>query len=318
MVTWKFLALFAPLLISADLQNFTIYVSRSEVNAEVGDMVTLSVRPTSPVVSGFWKLGSSSIVTWTVEGSYLNVAYTKRNVHLLLNTSLLMRSVALADSGVYRVTMDSHNGQEATANITLNVFQKSVPLRVSAELSTINAEMEADVLLSVNMSGEVQSGNWTLNGWWLFYWHPSKHNTSYYHEIYLLHNGSLLLKSLNFDMEGIYVITLMSPIGAQATANITVNVFTSRKACTANNIILALLCLLALALILICAVYIQKKRMKHDLETFDPLAALCKGHHICFFITAVVTFCLIIICAAMVHKDSCMLGQRPALDFVAE
>ncbi|XP_078092382.1 muscle M-line assembly protein unc-89-like [Mustelus asterias] len=351
------------LISSVELQPFYLMVKKEEVNATVGDTVVLSARPSVPVSGGFWKFGTKSIVVWTVEAPYLNVAYTKRLVHLLDNTSLLMFSVTLADSGDYWVTMDSPRGDEATAKITLNVFPKPVPFSIAVKhreinttdgdtvvlsvspsqevkngswtfggkdvvmwegtvpeinvdyrrrvailaknslqlksvrasdtgeyrvamstdsgntstakiylnvrtkrqpidvrpvLSSINAEYDANVLLSVMISGEVKNGSWSTGDQTLFQWNSTLQNVTL-HPLFLidlLPNASLLLLSVHEYSFPLYIITLESPSGDTATANITLNVFRSSHSCTTYNVGFTISVLLALVCILVFANHI--------------------------------------------------------------
>ncbi|XP_048379908.2 uncharacterized protein LOC125448563 isoform X2 [Stegostoma tigrinum] len=371
------------LLISyAEPQPFSVLVYKTEVNATVGDTAILPVRPSSPVSSGFWKFDGESIVLWTVEPPNLNVAYTKRNVLLLDNTSLLLYSVALKDTGDYWVTMDSPTGQEAKAKVTLNVFQKSAPftisvksskinvvagdtvilsvspseevkngswmfggnvvawwrdtfpeispdytgraaissktslklksvsaldtgeydvtmstasgntrtakvelnvydkpqpLSVSPVLSSINAEAGASVILSVRISGEVKNGTWSANGYTLFQWNGTNQNMSQhkFHDMDLLPNASLLLTSVYTYGFSEFTITLESPSGSKASANIT-------------------------------------------LQVFNLLTIFCKGYRAGLTLMMTLAFCFIIAFSIVINKHWCSPRSRPALDFIAE
>ncbi|XP_038669424.1 uncharacterized protein LOC119974532 isoform X3 [Scyliorhinus canicula] len=219
------------LISSAEPQPFRILVKKQEVNATVGDTVILSVRPSSPVSGGFWKFGTESIVIWTVEAPYLNVAYTKRFVHLLDNTSLLMYSVTLSDSGDYWVTMDSPSGDEATARITLNVFPKPVPFTIAVKHSEISTIAGDTVVLSVSPSQEVKNGSWRYGGKDVVTWEGTlpEVNPDYRRRAAILAKSSLQLKSVSTSDTGEYSVTMSTASGNTSTAKIYLNVHTKRQ-----------------------------------------------------------------------------------------
>ncbi|GCB62377.1 hypothetical protein scyTo_0011456 [Scyliorhinus torazame] len=219
------------LISSAELQPFRLRVKKQEVNATVGDTVILSVRPSSPVSGGFWKFGTESIVIWTVEAPYLNVAYTKRLVHLLDNTSLLMYSVTLSDSGDYWVTMDSPSGDEATARITLNVFPKPAPFTIAVKHSEISTIAGDTVVLSVSPSQEVKNGSWRFGGKDVVMWEGTlpEVNPDYRRRAAILAKSSLQLKSVSTSDTGEYSVTMSTASGNTSTAKIYLNVRTKRQ-----------------------------------------------------------------------------------------
>ncbi|GCC21110.1 uncharacterized protein [Chiloscyllium punctatum] len=209
-------------------EPFSIFVYKPEVNATVGDRVTLPVRPSSPVSSGFWKFGGESIVLWTVEPPDLNVAYTKRNVLLLDNTSLLLLSVTLKDAGDYWVTMDSPTGQEGKAKVTLNVFPKPAPFTISVEGSKINAIAGDTVILSASPSQEVKHGSWTFGGNAVAWWSDTFPEISpdYSGRAAISSKTSLKLKSVRVSDTGEYDVTMSTAAGDKRTAKIELNVVT--------------------------------------------------------------------------------------------
>ncbi|XP_067874553.1 matrix-remodeling-associated protein 5-like [Heterodontus francisci] len=214
------------LISAAELQPFRILQDKDEINVTVGDAVILSVKPSSPVVSGFWKVGSASIVIWTVEASYLNIAYTKRNVELLYNTSLMLHSVTLTDTGDYWVTMDSATGKEATAKITLNVFAKPIPFNIAVKHSEINTTAGDTVLLSVTPSEEVKNGSWKFDGKDVVCWKDAfpEVDSEYKTRAAIFAKTSLQLKSVSVSDTGDYSVTMSTSTGTTRSANIHLNV----------------------------------------------------------------------------------------------
>ncbi|XP_041032633.1 uncharacterized protein LOC121271015 [Carcharodon carcharias] len=216
------------LMLPAETRPFSVLVRKGEVNATVGDAVTLSVKPSSPISSGFWRFGAQSIVIWTVEHPFLNVAYTKRNVLLLDNTSLLMGSVSLADSGEYWVTMDSPRGEEATAKVTLNVFPKPAPFTIAIKQKEIKTTAGNTVILSASPSQEVKNGSWRFGGKDVVWWRDtlSEVNADYSGRAAVLAETSLQLKSVAASDTGEYSVTMSTASGVTRSEKIYLNVLT--------------------------------------------------------------------------------------------
>ncbi|XP_038669425.1 uncharacterized protein LOC119974532 isoform X4 [Scyliorhinus canicula] len=305
------------LISSAEPQPFRILVKKQEVNATVGDTVILSVRPSSPVSGGFWKFGTESIVIWTVEAPYLNVAYTKRFVHLLDNTSLLMYSVTLSDSGDYWVTMDSPSGDEATARITLNVFPKPVPFTIAVKHSEISTIAGDTVVLSVSPSQEVKNGSWRYGGKDVVTWEGTlpEVNPDYRRRAAILAKSSLQLKSVSTSDTGEYSVTMSTASGNTSTAKIYLNVHKSARSCETYNVGLAISILLMLICILVIANHIRKKNQTAAGEIHDFLTVFCKGYRVCVSLTMVMSFNFLIIFSSLINWYLCAPGERPAMDF---
>ncbi|XP_078392814.1 uncharacterized protein LOC144676202 [Cetorhinus maximus] len=218
-------------MLPAEPRPFSVLVRKREVNATVGDAVTLSVIPSTPISSGFWRFGAESIVIWTVEHPFLNVAYTRRNLILLDNTSLRMGSVSLADSGEYWVTMDSPRGEEATARVTLNVFPKPAPFTIAVKHREINTTAGHTVVLSASPSQEVKNGSWRFGGKDVVRWRDtlSEVNTDYSGRAAVLAKTSLQLKSVAASDTGEYSVTMSTASGTTRSEKIYLNVLTTPR-----------------------------------------------------------------------------------------
>ncbi|XP_067831365.1 immunoglobulin superfamily member 10-like isoform X3 [Heptranchias perlo] len=301
------------------LNPFTIYAKCNEVNSTTGDTVLLSVVPSEEVKNGTWTFGGNVVAHWMGASPEVNPDYRGRAA-VLTNASLQLKSVSVSDTGEYSVTMSTASGDTRTAKLYLNVFIEPQPFTISMALSEINAEIGASVLMSVIVSGEVKNGSWAIGSRILFKWEGTIQNitdfTRYYKE--LLPNASLLLKSVQFYNRGRYKVTLESSSGVTATANVTLNVYSTHRMCTMYNTTLTLSVLLALICIFAFAILILKKHQTVGYETNDLLTVLCKGYRVCLSFVTVLAFNLILIFAIVIHKNVCAPGQRPVINFLAK
>ncbi|XP_072910759.1 muscle M-line assembly protein unc-89-like isoform X3 [Hemitrygon akajei] len=297
---------------------FTIVPESAEINATEGNIIQLKVTPTEKVKKGSWQMHGKVVAQWNDTVALVSAEYQRRAA-LFNKCSLQLKSASVSDTGEYKVSMSTESGDTSTASIQLNVLQEAQPLQVSAEFSQINAEIRAQVLLSVRVSGEVKSGSWSIRNHTLFKWNDTIRNITFnsYVGMALLPNASLFIPFLHYDMDGVYIISLTSPTGMKATTNLNLQIFGSRKLCEFYNCILALLILLMLMLIVFFTVYIQRNHPKNHLQTFDLLVIFFKGYRTCLSIVTMVTFIFIILISVSVNKGSCVLGQQPVLHFVA-
>ncbi|XP_062911283.1 muscle M-line assembly protein unc-89-like isoform X2 [Mobula hypostoma] len=297
---------------------FTIVTESAEINATEGNTIQLKVTPSEKVKKGSWQMHGKEVAQWNDTVALISTEYQSRAA-LFHNCSLQLKSASVSDTGEYTVSMSTDSGDTSTTSILLNVFQEAQPLKVTAELSQINAEITAEVLLSVRVSGEVKNGSWSINKYILFKWSGTIPNITFNSDgnMALLPNASLLIPFLHYDMDGVYSISLTSPAGMKATTNLNLHIFVSRKLCEVYNSILALLVLLMLMLIVFFTVYIQRNHPKNYLQKFDLLVIFFKGYRTCLSIVTMVTFVFIILIAVSVTKESCVLGQQPVLHFVA-
>ncbi|XP_072910750.1 muscle M-line assembly protein unc-89-like isoform X2 [Hemitrygon akajei] len=248
---------------------FTIVPESAEINATEGNIIQLKVTPTEKVKKGSWQMHGKVVAQWNDTVALVSAEYQRRAA-LFNKCSLQLKSASVSDTGEYKVSMSTESGDTSTASIQLNVLQEAQPLQVSAEFSQINAEIRAQVLLSVRVSGEVKSGSWSIRNHTLFKWNDTIRNITFnsYVGMALLPNASLFIPFLHYDMDGVYIISLTSPTGMKATTNLNLQIFGSRKLCEFYNCILALLILLMLMLIVFFTVYIQRNHPKNHLQTF--------------------------------------------------
>lgn len=71
--------------------------------AAIGDTVTLSLSPPAALKSGSWSLGESLILTWVGDQQAVVPSYSGRASVNVLTGAITLRSVTVADSGVYVV-----------------------------------------------------------------------------------------------------------------------------------------------------------------------------------------------------------------------
>lgn len=90
--------------------------------AVVGDTVMMTLSPSGTVSSGSWAVGETLIVTWSRGQQAVYPNHTGRASVNVLTGTLTLRSVAVADSGVYVV---QSSDPPLTANASISVLGKS-------------------------------------------------------------------------------------------------------------------------------------------------------------------------------------------------
>ncbi|XP_036394524.1 carcinoembryonic antigen-related cell adhesion molecule 5-like [Megalops cyprinoides] len=124
--------------------------------ARVGDDVTLAISPPQHMHAGIWMIGNTVILVWIGDSQDVFPAHNGR---ALVNTStgaLTLRSVTVADSGVYTVR---GNSPELTANVSLTVLEPVSNVRVTVNV-TDPVEFNDTVSLTCSASGSSLSFRW--------------------------------------------------------------------------------------------------------------------------------------------------------------
>ncbi|XP_038669420.1 uncharacterized protein LOC119974531 isoform X2 [Scyliorhinus canicula] len=100
-------------------------------------------------------------------------------------------------------------------------------LTISVNESLVNAAVEDLVLLSVRPSIQVKSGNWKHNGMDVINWIGTAVDINYQYadQVELVHDVSLLLKSVTVSDSGEYIVTMNPHSGAEGKARIHLVVF---------------------------------------------------------------------------------------------
>jgi hypothetical protein len=103
----------------ATLSSGAAEVKPSSNPVLVGQTLVLAVSPATVVTSGSWSLGTAVILNWLGSQAAVFPSYTGRaSVDTATNT-LTLRSVTLADAGVYTV---KSTDSALTASITITVL----------------------------------------------------------------------------------------------------------------------------------------------------------------------------------------------------
>ncbi|CAL8258543.1 unnamed protein product [Boreogadus saida] len=165
-------SIFLLLLLQATLSSGAAEVKPSSNPVLAGQTLVLAVSPATVVTSGSWSLGTAVILNWLGSQAAVFPSYTGRaSVDTATNT-LTLRSVTLADAGVYTV---KSTDSELTASITITVLEaiSNVELKTNdtvfvefrdSAVFTCSAKGSSPSFLWMNGSSVVTVGNWVQIG----------------------------------------------------------------------------------------------------------------------------------------------------------
>ncbi|XP_072892533.1 cell adhesion molecule CEACAM15-like [Hemitrygon akajei] len=144
---------------AGESQQFTIIVEHSQINVTAGADALFSVRPSSNVSSGSWIFNGKTVAQWIGQTGTVDNEYTSRAELFTSNWSLLLKSVNVLDSGVYRVNMVPTSGSQISATVTLRVTDPVTGVAVVTNNPTPLENLDT-IALSCVASGTVETRTW--------------------------------------------------------------------------------------------------------------------------------------------------------------
>ncbi|XP_067831369.1 uncharacterized protein [Heptranchias perlo] len=256
---------------------FTITVEQSIVNASVGDTVLLSVAPSELVRDGNWNNGVQ-IAVWIETSLILHNDYTGR-VELFPNSSLLLQSVSVSDSGGYTVTMTSYTGNSATAKIVLRVFEPISFVYVSSNVSN-PVQQNDSVCLTCHVLGDFTRIVWSVN-----------RTILHSNERIILSFGNLTLTIIGFNKtdSGGYQCTASSPVSERNSEPYNLSIYDPPFI----DSLLKCLLFLVVPVILFCIIFTRIR------------INCCDCQCPCCFLTRYIFYCWVSCCNNRVSENIC-------------